>query len=146
MSVQIPVPTEEQRQQYLDSLEEVKKVQLQRNIAVENGKVLQAEYDYKLAKIKTNDGKIFILFTMEGCSACSVVKYITTYDNDIVNELSTYEIIKVENAQTQLTEKYNIYSYPTYFVIDKDENVLKRSMGCNALTDPAKHFLLWLKD
>lgn len=139
--------SDNEKNEYLSSLESLKEQQLKRREAIENGKKIRSEYDSKLQNMKESNKKMLLLFTMQGCPACTVLKYITKYNSDVNQILDKVEFITIDGATTQidLTTKYNIYSYPYYIILDKEENIVAKNMGCNGLADPAAEFASWLK-
>jgi thioredoxin-related protein len=144
MSIQ--KPTSEEIKEYEEALIEVRNVQLQKVKARELGKAVEEEYQFKIASMKQTDKQMFMLFAMDGCPSCKILKHLITYNEDIIEALKPYEvmIINVSQADTHLIKKMNVYSFPGYFVIDKNEQVLKKNYGCNVLHDPVLPLVNWI--
>lgn len=143
------IPTAEETSKFEAALESLKDQQIQRNMAFIRGAEIDKRYQKALENIQTNGKKLFILFHLDGCDGCTVLKYITRYNTDIVKELyDNYEVLieEMTNVQTELTNKYSIYSFPTYMVVDKDEKMIKQGFGCYLQGQGVEYnFLQWLR-
>lgn len=140
-------PTEQETKEYESALQQVKTNQENKIKARDAGKKIEEEYNFKLNSMKETHKQMFILFAMDGCPACKVLKYLVQYNQDVKNALEPHEvmIINVSNTECHLVKKMNVYSYPAYFMIDKDENIIKKNYGCNALQDPVLPIVNWIK-
>lgn len=138
--------SEEQLKEYNEAFNALKEQQTKRREAVANGQKVKEEYLSILETMKQTNRKMFLLFTMQGCGACTVLKYTLQYDDRIQSILSNFEQLFIDSTSTQidLTNKFNVYSYPFYLIIDKDENILGKNMGCDAMNGPANTFLSWI--
>lgn len=134
----IPVPSEEEIKEYEEALSNVRTSQEAKVKAREAGKQLEDEYNFKIDSMKTTNKQMFILFAMNGCPSCTVLKHLIKYNPDVIKALEPYEtlIVNVGEVDTHLVKKMNVYSYPGYFIVDKDEKAIKKNYGCNALGDP----------
>ena len=139
--------TDDQIKEYTEAFNSLREQQLKRREAVSNGQKVKEEYLSKIDSMKQSDKKMFLLFTMQGCGACTVLKYTIQYNDEIQNILSNFEYLAIDTASTQtdLTNKFNVYSYPYYMLIDKDENIIGKNMGCDAINGPENTFLAWIK-
>ncbi len=142
----VMLPSEQETKDYETALLQVKTSQENKIKARTAGKKIEEEYNFKLNSMKETHRQMFMLFTMDGCPACKVIKYLIRYNQDIKNALDPYEImiINVTNVDCHLVKKMNVYSYPAYFMIDKDENIIKKNYGCNALHDPVIPIVNWI--
>jgi thiol:disulfide interchange protein len=142
----VPTPTSEEIKEFEEALIEVRAVQEQKIKARELGKTIEEEYQFKITSMKQTDKQMFILFAMDGCPSCKILKHLITYNEDVIEALKPYEtmIINVSQIDTHLIKKMNVYSFPGYFVIDKDEKVLKKNYGCNVLHDPVLPLVTWI--
>lgn len=138
--------TPEQAKEYNEAFDILKEQQTKRREAVANGQNVKAEYLAKIDIMKQTNRKMFLLFTMQGCGACTVLKYTLQYDDRIQSILNNFEqiFIDVSSVQIDLVNKFNVYSYPFYLIIDKDENIVAKNMGCDAINGPANTFLSWI--
>lgn len=142
----IPTPTQEELQEFQEAFNAVKISQERKVKAREAGKKIEEEYQFKIHSMKSTDKQMFILFAMDGCPACKVLKHLVTYNKDVIEALEPHEvmIVNVSDVECQLIKKYNVYSYPAYYMIDKDENTIKKNYGCNALADPVLPLVNWI--
>ncbi len=140
------IPSEQETNDYNAALLQVKASQEKKIKARIAGKKIEEEYNFKVNSMKETNKQMFILFAMDGCPACKVLKYLIQYNEDIRNALDPYEVIivNISNVECHLVKKMNVYSYPAYFVIDKDENIIKKNFGCNVLDDPVAPILNWI--
>lgn len=131
---------------YLKSLAKLEEKEKANKIAFENGQVFAKEYKDILQKAKDENKHIFLLFTLSGCDGCNVLKYVIENDKKIQNYLAKYLFLNcdVSTTKTNLAEKYNLYSYPAYFIIDSNEKILKKKVGCPVSGGPERNFLNWL--
>lgn len=131
---------------YLKSLAKLEEKEKANKIAFENGQVFSKEYKDTLQKAKDENKHIFLLFTLSGCDGCNVLKYVIQNDKRIQNYLEKYLFLNcdVSTTRTNLAEKYNLYSYPAYFIIDSNEKIIKKKVGCPVDGGPERHFLNWL--
>lgn len=142
----IPIPTSEEISEYEQALILVRESQQQKIKNREAGKKIEEEYNFKINSMKQTDKKMFILFAMDGCPACKVLKHLVSYNEDVIKALEPHEtlIVNVSTAESHLVKKMNVYSFPAYYMIDKDEKIIKQNYGCNALGDPILPFVNWI--
>lgn len=138
--------SEEEIVDYNKALESIQEQQTQRRKAVEKGNIVKKEYLEKLETLKQTDKKMFVLFTVSGCPSCTVIKYIAKYEEKFTEAISNMEYILIDVGSTKvdLVDKYQIYSYPQYLIIDKDEKVLAKNTGCDAF-NPVLNLVTWVK-
>ena len=87
-------------------------------------------YEEALKMAEENDKKIFLFFTGDYCVWCKKMKSETLSDKEIQNLLSKYIVYHVDvMKEKDVRNKYNIKGIPNYFIIDKDEKVLKSGKG-----------------
>lgn len=131
---------------YLKSLARLEEKEKSNKIAFENGKAFMALYKETIQKAKDENKQIFLLFALSGCDGCNVIKYVINNDKQVKNYLDKYLILNcdVSTTRTNLAEKYNLYSYPAYFIIDGNEKIFKQKIGCSVLGGAEKNFINWL--
>ena len=131
---------------YLKSLAKLEEKEKANKIAFENGKIFTALYDETIKKATDENKQIFLLFTLSGCDGCNVIKYIIDNNQQVKNYLDKYLILNcdVSTTRTNLVQKYNVYSYPAYFIIDSNSKIVKQKIGCSVLGGPETHFINWL--
>lgn len=131
---------------YLKSLAKLEEKEKLHQLAVENGKLFEKEYTDTLKKAKDENKHIFLLFTLSGCDGCNVLKYTIENNKKVKDYLEKYIVLNcdISITKTQLIQKYNLYSYPAYFIIDSNEKVIKKQIGCLVLGGPEHHFINWL--
>lgn len=97
-------------------------------------------YEESLELAKKNDKKVFVFFGGEYCSWCKKQKIVLS-NKDVSSKLDKYIICHIDISKNKnLAKKYKVSSIPSYFIIDKDESVLKESNGYKK----EKEFLDWL--
>lgn len=135
--------TKEDYEKSLAKLEDKEKLSI---LATENGAAFMIQYRQALEKAKNNNSHIFILFHMRGCDGCNIVKYLLDNNDQIKEALLKYEILScdISTIKTPLVQKYNVYSYPYYIIIDSNEKILKQKTGIKVLKGPENDILDWL--
>ena len=79
----------------------------------------------------------FYNFTLEGCVACEQMDEIyNSLSQKYIDKLN-FKIINVDK-EIYLTNKYNINLVPTFIIIDKNGNVIKRVVGISTFEDVEK--------
>lgn len=131
---------------YLKSLAKLEEKENLHILATENGKIFEKEYRDILQKAKDENKHIFLLFTLSGCDGCNVLKYTIENNKKVKDYLEKYIVLNcdISITKTQLIQKYNLYSYPAYFIIDSNEKILKKKVGCPVSGGPERNFLNWL--
>lgn len=131
---------------YLKSLAKLEEKENLHILATENGKIFEKEYGDILQKAKDENKHIFLLFTLSGCDGCNVLKYTIENNKEVKDHLEKYIVLNcdISITKTQLIQKYNLYSYPAYFIIDSNEKILKKKVGCTVSGGPERNFLNWL--
>lgn len=139
-------PTQEEIQAYESALSELENKQKNKELAMINGKQVEIDYFHAIENSKASNKNIFILFYMDGCAGCTVIKYLVEYNEEITKILEDYEIllINMSKTSTQLSNKYNVYNYPSYFIIDSSENILKKNTGCFTKNGADRNLINWL--
>lgn len=132
---------------YLESLKRLKEKENIKKQSIENGKNFLVKYKETLQKSKTENKKIFLLFYLDKCDGCNVVKYIIDNNKEVQNYLNKYLILTYNASitRTELIEKYNVYTYPTYFIIDSNGKILKKNIGIAVEGGPARNIINWLQ-
>jgi thiol:disulfide interchange protein len=133
---------------YLTSLTKLRDRETLHDNAVEKGKKFLEIYKNSLEESKILNKHIFLLFYVTGCDGCNVVRYLMENNQEIKNILANYIVLQcdVSETVTKLTDKYNLYSYPSYFILDGEEKVIKKKIGIKVKNGPEKDFLDWLKN
>lgn len=137
--------TLEEYEKSLAKLEEREKLSI---VAGENGKAFASQYKETIENAKKNNKHIFLFFHMRGCDGCNIVKYLLDNNDQIKEALSKYEVLScdVSTIKTPLVQKYNVYSYPAYFIVNaNDEKVIKQKIGIKVLNGPENDILMWLQ-
>lgn len=101
-------------------------------------------YEDAIALSKDTDNKVFIYFGADWCKYCSLMKK-NTFENKEVDKylLKNFIILNLDvDKNKEIKEKYNIKTLPSYLVIDKNEEVIKKSSGYKS----PKDFLKWIND
>lgn len=131
---------------YLKSLAKLEEKERVKKQARENGIKFLEQYKQTLEIAKKENKKIFLLFYMEGCDGCNVIKYIIDNDKQVKNYLNKYILLtcNISNTITNLAQKYNLYSYPAYFIIDGNEKILKQKTGANIDGGAERNLINWL--
>jgi len=140
-------PTEEENKLYQSALSDLEKKQKDKELAFMNGKQVEIDYFHTLETSKSSNKNIFLLFYMDGCPGCTVIKYLINYNSEIQEILKDYEVLLINMSKTvtQLSNKYNIYTYPSYFIIDGSENILKKNTGCFTKGGADNNLINWFK-
>ena len=131
---------------YLESLARIEEKEKLREIAIENGVKFLETYKELLNSAKKEQKHIFLLFHMSGCDGCNVIKYNLENNKQLQNYLNKYIVLtcNVSEIKTDLTQKYNVYSYPACFIIDSNEKILKQKIGITVKNGPEKDLINWL--
>lgn len=134
------------QEKYLKSLAKLEEKEKAKQQAVENGKKFLEEYKKSLETSKKEHKKIFLLFYMEGCDGCNVIKYIIDNNKQVQNYLDKYIVVtcNISKTYTNLAQKYNLYSYPAYFIIDGNEKKLKEKIGVTIQGGAERNLINWL--
>jgi thioredoxin-related protein len=131
------------------ALKNLEMQQEERNKAFLKGADIERQIANAVSKAKSNNKKVFILFHIEGCNGCTVIKHLVEYDTAIVKTLEeNYETVLAEMTavQSSIVNTYNLYSFPSYILLDADGNLFKQNYGCYLHGDGVAHNLLeWLK-
>jgi thioredoxin-related protein len=140
-------PTDEEIQLYQSALSDLEKKQKDKELAFVNGKQTEIDYFHIIENAKLNNKNIFLLFYLENCSGCTVIKYLINYNSEIQEILKDYEVLLINMSKTitSLSNKYNIYTYPSYFIIDASENILKKNTGCLTKNGADNNLINWFK-
>lgn len=136
------------KQEYEEALNRLLENNKQRSIAIQKGYEYEILYNKALIKIKEEENRnIFLLFHMNNCDGCTIMRYLINNSPDIIEALKNFEVISVpvSECRTNLIDKFDVYSFPSYFIIDKDEKRVKFNTGCNVSgKGPEFNFLNWL--
>lgn len=132
---------------YLESLEKLREREKSKEDAKENGKKFVALYIDALNKSNAENKHIFLFFYVKGCDGCNVVRYMIQNNQEVKEALKNYIVLQCDVSQTitNLTNQYNLHSYPSYFIINSQEKILKQKVGITVKNGPHKDFLSWLE-
>lgn len=136
------------KEEYLKSLSKLEEREKFSILANENGKDFELQYKKTLELIQQNNKQILLLFYMSGCDGCNIIKYLLDNDTSIKEIIyNKYELLmcNITNTKTNLIQKYNIYSYPTCFIIDANEKIVKKKIGIKVINKPENDLLDWFK-
>lgn len=142
-------PTEQEIQDYNKALNELINRQAEKDKAITNASQTQQQYEFVLSEAKKNNRNIFLLFYLDGCSGCTVIKHLVLYHEEINKILDeNYEVllINMTTNKTHLANKYNLYSFPSCFIIDQSEKIIKKNIGCPVVGGVENNFLRWLQN
>jgi thioredoxin-related protein len=131
---------------YAKSLAKLEEKEKANKIAFENGQAFMKLYGETIQKAKNEKRQIFLLFTLSGCDGCNVLKYTIENDKQVQNYMNKYLFLNcdISNTRTNLTEKYNLYSYPACFIIDSNENIVKQRIGCPITGGASRNLIHWM--
>lgn len=132
------------KDQYLASVDRLEKKEKLTQIASENGKQFLDNYKQALLVSKEENKHIFLLFHMPGCDGCNVIKYIIDNNREKIEEKYIIMTYNVAEIKSNLNQKYNIYNYPSYFVIDSNEKIIKQKIGITVSGGAENNFFRWL--
>lgn len=85
-------------------------------------------YQEALAAAKKYDRPMFLYFETDWCKWCKKMKSETLFDDDVKYKLTT-EYITCIHRDKDLWKKYQIYSVPSYLILDSYENVVMKESG-----------------
>lgn len=98
-------------------------------------------YEDSLLVAKNQNKKVLLFFSADYCGWCHKQKEIIL-DPEVAENLSDYIVCYVDTVERKdLSTKYKVRSIPSYFVVDSDENIIKKNTGYKDKTD----FIKWLK-
>lgn len=140
-------PSREEIVLYDDAIQELLEREQKTKQARKRGLEYNDLYNKALIDSHHQNKHIFILFYLDGCSGCYVIKHLMKYNESIKNYLDNYIVLQFDMsvAHSNLTQKYNIYNYPCYMILDHEENIIKKGFGCIVEYGPENYFLNWLK-
>lgn len=135
-------------EQYNTSLQELTVSNNKRQKALENGKIVDSKYNDLMVEARSENKYLFIFFYLEGCSGCTVLRYLIQNNPQIIENLQKHKVLMVNMTETitSMSNKLNIYSYPSYFILDPDGNVIKKNTGCDVNNGAENNFLDWLNN
>lgn len=98
-------------------------------------------YQDALVLAKDHDRDIVLLFTSDNCPWCDKQKDVLT-DPEVVAKLKNYVVCFVDlRKEKDIAKNYRVRSVPSYFLIDKEEKIIKKNVGYKNKSE----FLNWLK-
>jgi thioredoxin-related protein len=101
-------------------------------------------YEDALDLSKSTNTKIFVYFGADWCGYCVKMKNTTFKDKDVEKHLAkNFVVLKIDVDDKKfkdIKEKFKIKTLPSFLIIDKNENAIKRSSGYIG----SKEFLNWL--
>ena len=87
-------------------------------------------YEEALKMAKEQDKTVFLFFSTESCGWCVKMKQNTLSDDDVKKILSDYIIYYADaSKEVELRRKYDVSGVPNYFIIDKNEKIIKEGIG-----------------
>ncbi len=100
-------------------------------------------YEEALKMAKEQNKKIFLFFSTETCHWCVKMKENTLSDDDIKSILSEYVVYYADaSKEIELRRKYNVSGIPNYFIVDKNEKIVKHGIGYKG----EESFKGWIED
>ena len=86
-------------------------------------------YDEAIELAKESNKKIFLLFYGEFCGPCNSIKE-ELMKPEVLKVLDSYVVCYVDLVkEKELRQTYKVRSVPTFFIIDKDEKIIKKESG-----------------
>lgn len=104
---------------------------------------LEFEHDYEAAiKLATESGKpCFIKFETDWCGPCKTMHQLVFTAKDVVDASQGIVCVTVDgDKRKDLTEKYNVGSYPTGIFIDKTQTETTRFSGYRSVKEMTEVF------
>lgn len=99
-----------------------------------------SSYEDALIISKEQNKQILLMFTGEHCSFCEKQKQVL-FDKDVVKHLNNKVVCFVDISENKsIANKYNVKVVPTYFILDHQENVIKKNVGYKN----KDKFIVWL--
>lgn len=135
------------KEEYDNSFSKLQEKDRLNKLYAENGRNFLAQYQETLTLAKNNKQHIFLLFYMTGCDGCNIIRYLIDTNTQVQNYLKKYIVLTcdVSNTKTNLVQKYNLYSYPAYFIIDSNEKIIKQKIGLSVDGGPERNLINWLQ-
>lgn len=106
----------------------------------------ELELKNALSQAKLKSKPVMIDFYADWCTACVQFKKYTFIDNDVINNLSDYSLLKIDMTKnsgfgSKLQQKYGIIGLPSILFFDKNGNELqdRRVNGFLDATSFSKH-------
>jgi thioredoxin-related protein len=91
---------------------------------------------------KKNDKKIFLFFGTKSCSWCEKLKNTTFEDEKVSEKMSELIYFYCDASENkQLSRKYKVVGVPAYFILDKNEEIIKSGKGFKN----SNEFIKWLE-
>lgn len=98
-------------------------------------------YEDSLILAKNQNKKVLVLFTADYCGWCGKQKEVFL-DPSVTSSLANYIVCYVDStSRKDLVAKYKVRPIPAYFVIDHDENIIKKHVGYKGTNE----FIRWIK-
>lgn len=92
-------------------------------------------YEDSLVLAKDQNKKVFVFFTGEFCSWCQKQKDVLM-EPKVLDSLKDHVICFVDLLERKdLAKKYSVKTVPSYFIIDSDENLIKKHTGYKSSED-----------
>jgi thiol-disulfide isomerase/thioredoxin len=86
-------------------------------------------YDEAIELAKESNKKIFLLFYGEFCGPCNSIKE-ELMKPEVLKVLDSYVVCYVDLVkEKELRQTYKVKSVPTFFIIDKDQTIIKKESG-----------------
>lgn len=110
---------------------------------VKLGPGLVENYADAVSLAKDTNSEVFIYFGADWCPYCKSMKKNTLEDSGVENQLfKKFIVLNIDvDENKKIKEKYKVKSLPDCVIIDRDENILKRSSGVQS----KEKFLKWIE-
>ena len=72
---------------------------------------------------KRENKKVLLFLTIDGCVYCEKMK------KDVIPNTNLKNFVIFETKDTEVHNKYNAHSFPTFIILDKDTNEIRRHAG-----------------
>ena len=80
---------------------------------------------------------IFVDFRAEWCVMCYEFEELAKKDIEIIRELKKYTLVKLDYDKNKelARDEFEVLGLPTFLILDKNANVIKRETGFKNVTD-----------
>lgn len=88
------------------------------------------DFDTALAQAAASDRRVLVAFNMRGCPPCTMMDRMVLGKRAVRSALEGYVPVRVDvDQQRLLASRFQVFSTPTYAVIDRAGNLVARSEG-----------------
>ena len=93
--------------------------------------------DKGLENANEQDRLIFVDFRADWCVMCYEFEELAKKDIEIIRELKKYTLVKLDYDKNKelARDEFEVLGLPTFLILDKNANVIKRETGFKNVTD-----------